>query len=360
MIGMYRCYFPGGNTPDGFVSYYGDILSQEEASRIFCIKGGPGTGKSTFMKQIGHHYLNNGMDVDFLKCSSDPASLDGIVIKEKRAAIIDGTKPHVIDPINPGAVDEIINLGAFLDENKLRKNKNIIINLNQEISETFEHAYIYLKCAEVLYNHVSNIYKKYISEERIFNYLLSLSLPQSKDRIGKRKRYFGSSLTSAGSVNELSILSKDISNIYLLELPFGFKATTSIKVLSQRIINQGYDIEELYCPMFPRETAEHIISQEADIAVFTSNEFHSNELFDDNKVKDIIKIETKPVSDIDKGKIDEIEKESKRNIEKALSILHTAKKLHDDLENYYIEAMDFSAMKDIKNIILSKIDKLTG
>ena len=87
MAGKYRYYFPGGNTPEGFVSYYRDIMPQSEAARIFCIKGGPGTGKSTLMKQIGEHYIDEGMDVDLLKCSSDPASLDGIVIKNYTAEL---------------------------------------------------------------------------------------------------------------------------------------------------------------------------------------------------------------------------------------------------------------------------------
>ena len=47
--GRIRHMFPGGNTSQGFFSYYDYILGQEEANRIICIKGGPGVGKSTFM-----------------------------------------------------------------------------------------------------------------------------------------------------------------------------------------------------------------------------------------------------------------------------------------------------------------------
>ena len=165
MTGKYRYFFPGGNTPDGFVSYYRDILYQNEAARIFCIKGGPGTGKSTFMKEIGNYYLNKGYNVDFLKCSSDPDSLDGIVVKDKRTAIIDGTKPHVTDPLNPGAVDEIIDLGVLIDRDKICKDREVIVGLNEEISETFEYAYGYLKCAKILLEQKNKILKKYVSEK---------------------------------------------------------------------------------------------------------------------------------------------------------------------------------------------------
>ena len=42
--GIIKHVFPGGNTTKGFYSYYDYILGQEEATRIICIKGGPGVG----------------------------------------------------------------------------------------------------------------------------------------------------------------------------------------------------------------------------------------------------------------------------------------------------------------------------
>ena len=108
-----RHYFPGNNTPLGFFSYYGHILGQREANRIICIKGGPGTGKSTFIRKIAGHFAAKGEPIDYLHCSADENSLDGIVLKDKKVAIIDGTSPHMTDPVTPGAVDKIINLGEF-------------------------------------------------------------------------------------------------------------------------------------------------------------------------------------------------------------------------------------------------------
>ncbi len=92
--GRIRHMFPGGNTPQGFFSYYQYILGQEEATRIFVIKGGPGVGKSTFMKKIGFAMLENGYDVEFMHCSSDNNSLDGVVIPSVGVALLDGTAPH--------------------------------------------------------------------------------------------------------------------------------------------------------------------------------------------------------------------------------------------------------------------------
>jgi hypothetical protein len=155
MTGKVRHYFPGNNTPEGFFSYYDYILKQWEADKIWCIKGGPGVGKSTFMRKIGETMLNEGHDVDFLHCSSDSDSLDGIVLRDKKIAMVDGTRPHIVDPINPGAVDTIINLGEFWNEMEIRKNRITLINTNEQLKSIFSYAYNYLAAAEKMYDNVS-------------------------------------------------------------------------------------------------------------------------------------------------------------------------------------------------------------
>ena len=134
-----RDLFPGGNTSKGFYSFYRYILTQEDANKIICLKGGPGTGKSSFMKKIGAYFLDLGYSLEYHHCSSDNNSLDGLVIKELNVAILDGTSPHVVDPITPGAVDEIANLGIALDMDVLSKNKKELISINKEIGKTFKH-----------------------------------------------------------------------------------------------------------------------------------------------------------------------------------------------------------------------------
>lgn len=95
MKGKIRHLFPGGNTSKGFYSFYHYIISQDTARRKICIKGGPGTGKSTLMKSIGTFFNDKGYDIEYHHCSSDNNSLDGIVIKQLNIALLDGTAPHV-------------------------------------------------------------------------------------------------------------------------------------------------------------------------------------------------------------------------------------------------------------------------
>lgn len=146
-----RHYFPGGNTTRGFFfSYYDHILTQEEATRIICLKGGPGVGKSTYMKRIGKAMEEKkGFEVEYMHCSSDPNSLDGVVMPQIKVALLDGTAPHVVDPKNPGAVDEIIHLGDYWNEEGIRKNRDQILLVNKAVGKLFGRAYRYLKAAKL-------------------------------------------------------------------------------------------------------------------------------------------------------------------------------------------------------------------
>ena len=61
--GYVRKVFPGGNTAYGFFSFY-DYIAPPDANKIFVIKGGPGVGKSTFMRKIAEAVRSRGYDVD--------------------------------------------------------------------------------------------------------------------------------------------------------------------------------------------------------------------------------------------------------------------------------------------------------
>ena len=108
-------YFLGANTPDGFVSLYDQLETGVPAERIWYIKGGPGNGKSTFMKTLAAAAEAAGESVEMVFCSGDPASLDAVVLRKKRTVYVDATSPHVREPAIPGAVGRYLDLSAFYE-----------------------------------------------------------------------------------------------------------------------------------------------------------------------------------------------------------------------------------------------------
>lgn len=143
-------YFIGANTSAGFVNYTDEILCG--LKKVYIIKGGPGTGKSTFMKRLVSYAGEHGLKTEQYFCSSDSTSLDGVVLRDAGIGIIDGTPPHSADPRYPGAREEIIDFGAFWDTRLLEAQSETIKSLSDRKSGLFATAYKYLSVCRSIRN----------------------------------------------------------------------------------------------------------------------------------------------------------------------------------------------------------------
>lgn len=117
---MTDTYFLGANTPEGFRSEYGTLQRDRRIRRLLIIKGGAGCGKSTLMKSLGDRAEEYGWETERILCSSDPDSLDGLVIPELGLALVDGTAPHVVEPRLCGCGANYLNLGRYYREELLQ------------------------------------------------------------------------------------------------------------------------------------------------------------------------------------------------------------------------------------------------
>lgn len=93
-------FFLGANTPQGFVSRFDQLADPSDGWREFIIKGGPGTGKSTLMKRVAKAFEPESSQIEWIHCSSDVESLDGVIIHDQKISIADGTPPQENDPFS--------------------------------------------------------------------------------------------------------------------------------------------------------------------------------------------------------------------------------------------------------------------
>lgn len=355
--GKIKEIFLGGNTSLGFFSYYDYILEQGDANKIVVIKGGPGVGKSTFMKKIGQEAVERGLDVELMHCSSDNNSLDGVLIAEKKIAFVDGTAPHIVDPKNPGAVDEILNLGEYWNEDGIRENKDLIINCNTEIGRTFNRAYKYLRAARALYDDTKIINERAMSKEKL-NAISQELICDIFDRDGisikegKERKLFASSITPNGLVNYLHTILPN-NKVYKVKGQNGTGTEELLIKIKNAAIERGYSVESYYCAFNP-EKLEHLVIFDKNIAFTTTNEYHNTS------------VESEEVIDLDQYLDEDILKENEKDlyfnkfefdklIERAITTIKRAKILHDELEEYYIPNMNF---EDINVCYKKTIEKI--
>lgn len=355
--GKIKHVFPGGNTSLGFFSNFNYILDLEETVKMILIKGGPGVGKSTFMKKIGYAMLEKGYDIELMHCASDSNSLDGVVIPELGYALIDGTAPHVLDPKYPGAVDEIINFGDFWNEDGIRVHKEDIINDTKAAGKFSSRAYRYLKAALSVYEDSAVIYdwalhkgELNILASELVEELFKDKTPARKE--GKQRCLFASAITPEGFRNYLdSIIT--VGKVYEIKGRLGTGEEKLLEKIKNAAIEKGYNVEAYYCAFKP-DKLEHLVIPGIDAAFTTSNAYHRSKVKKQSSI-DMQQYLDREVLDEYSDCLHQNQEEFDNLLSIALLNISKAKAIHDRLETYYIPYIDFKAIDLCFEKTLAKI-----
>lgn len=354
MKGKIRKIFPGANTSNGFYSYF-DYIIPKDVNRIFCLKGGPGVGKSSLMKKVARDFSERGYDVEVFPCSSDPSSLDAVVVKKLKIVLLDATAPHVVDPKIPGAIDEIVNFGDFWNVDNLEKNKEEVVECNKEIGECFQRAFKYLKAAEPIFYDIESKnmdmmdfgkLNKFTDEfmEEIFKGI------ENKDELSDPRHLFGTAITPIGHIDYSDSLLQDARKVYYLDGKIGYGKTTFLKRIYDKAILKGLKVEVFHYPLIP-EKIESIMIIDLRIAITTSSLFKDKDAINLGEFIDKEKIDNhKEEVEVDEKILDEL-------INYAISNLKKAKSNHDIIESYYIPNMDFDKVNQLKEELIERILK---
>ena len=135
-------FFLGANSGNGFYSLYNNFANSE-GDFLYLIKGGPGSGKSCFMRKIAAKAEKLGLDVEYILCSGDPESLDGIYIPALKTGFADATAPHIIEPRLFGFDSCYVDLGEFCS----RTESKHIAEYTAIYKAMYETAYAFLSAA---------------------------------------------------------------------------------------------------------------------------------------------------------------------------------------------------------------------
>jgi len=356
-----RHMFLGSNSSEGFFSSFQYILSQKEANKIICIKGGPGTGKSFMLKKVGNHFKEKGYTVEFHHCSSDVDSLDGILIKELKVAMIDGTAPHSIDPKTPGAVDEILDLAKYLDEDKIRGEKERIMDISKEVSLYFNRAYKYLRASRVVFEDLESLNKLALNVSKlnlIKEDLKHKLLPMNVSGVGTSRHLFATAFTPTGIETFVDTLYKGYNTVYLLKGDAGTGSREVLKYIYEEAIKRDLYVEAFHDPFIP-ERLEHILLPHLSIALLTCNEINK-EYFKENLTDVELQIDMNTI--LNKDILNKYESEIKYSedifyelLSKALNILSEVKVIRNTLEDIYISSMNFKEIDTIYENIITEI-----
>ncbi len=328
-------YFAGANTRKGFVSLFDETFS--DCEKLYIIKGSSGCGKSTMMKKIAHSATEKGLEVDYIHCSADPGSLDGIIIPKLKVAVADGTSPHLLDVKYPCVRETIINLGDFWDSSKLLPQREKIISLTDQKSLCYRNAYKSLYAVGNTLDIATDILKSCLSLDKLYNYAFKLTEKFTSTKNGNRKQIFATSFSREG-FKTLKVF-ENIDTLYRIS---GKGSEILLSAIEKIAIEENRDCIVAYSPIDPKTTeaiyfpygnvlitnSERLIYEKAKTTkTFSTSRFVDNEKLSSYKIR-----------------LGGMEKLYKELLTDAKNHLEQAKNFHDQIENIYISAMDFQSV----------------
>ena len=354
MADTYQKFFLGANSADGFISHFSDSYIPGEW-KAYIIKGGPGSGKSSFMKYIAAKATDRGYTVILTPCSSDPQSLDGVIIEELKTVILDGTAPHVVEPSLPGACENIINLGEFWDSEKLfshaeevrqtaNRNARLHKTVSAYLSATGEVMKDNLKIARSCTDRAATL--------KFARRTVKKYLPEKAGSKTEFVRFIGGT-TPEGFLSFSKTVTDFYRNIIVIDDKYGAASGEIMKYLRAAAIQSGYGIITLKNPILPSELIDHILIPELSLAFVTENDLikfdtdsrriHARRFTDNRSLRAY------------KARMLFNRRVSNELLKGAIYTLKKAKAVHDELEKYYIESMDFNSLTRFAECFAEKL-----
>ena len=336
-----KAFFAAANSGNGFQNFYHQVFSGEQLERRYLIKGGPGTGKSTFMRYLAKLATDEGIEVERYLCSSDPDSLDALVLAG-RFAVMDATSPHCVDTELAGARDELLDLGAFWSSDGLRRRFEDIKQLSKKKKESYSTAYRFLNAAMTLDDCARAIGERYVDWDKMRKtvHRIAKKIPDG-DRY-ELKIGICDSIGMRGRVR-LDTYERLANEIYFIEDYFHAGAAF-LSLLIEEAREKRNSIRVSYAPLNPAYPDAVLFEKEGVTFVLCDGENAKNGSI-------IIKMKRFVDFDIQKEKKDDIKRakveyRNARRISEGLicsatEALSFAGEYHFELEKIYKDQMDF-------------------
>ena len=350
-------FFLGANTPGGFFSLFDELYMPKNGWKLYIIKGGPGTGKSTLMKKIAAEAERRGHYCERIFCSSDPASLDGVIIPALKVSVADGTAPHVLEPKYPGVSERIVDLGRFRSDARLREHAAEIIRLTDENKEMHAACTRYLNAAGAAGQDLMQIVADALDAEKLegfVGHLAQRELGGVAGGEGKAQRRFLSAVTPEGVRTFYETADALCEKRIVLHDDIGLASGIITAALCDIALANGCRVIKCLCPLAPERKIDHLIFPELGLGVFTSNPRHP---FPHENAKNVqcVRFFSKNEMRLHKNRVRFTRRAQGEMLNEALKYQEKAKALHDALERYYIDAMDFDSLAEYSERLIRRI-----
>ncbi|MFA5657909.1 MAG: ATPase [Oscillospiraceae bacterium] len=349
-------YFLGCVSPDGFTTHFDKKIAGEK-NFTYILKGGAGTGKSSLMKKIALKFSDKD-EITVHRCSSDPDSLDAVVLNNAGVIVVDGTAPHVFEPVYAGVKQKIINLGDFWDSEKLTQNSEGIIASTKECLRWHKRCKSFVSALSSLNSDTYSIALESLDFPKLDAYIARLSKKLfQKGKTGEGKTVY--SQLSAMTPNGYMTLSDTFcgyKKIYSLNDGCFSGSDAFLRELATVAVSKGYTVIVSECTLLSSKVFEHMLIPEISTAFINSSPINGI-LLPDADIINFKRFYDKGFLAHKKQRLSFNRKASQDLTAEAAAALKNAKSIHDEIEKYYIEAMDFIGINALTDKLIGEIEE---
>ena len=260
------------------------------------------------------------------------------------------TPSHVIEPKYPGAFEQLVDLSGCWDTHKLFESRQPLMVLSARISRCHEHACRFLSAAGSLLGDTYRLALDAVSVQKVQKAARRIADGEfrgGKPQRGKETIRFLSAVTNLGQVQfgETALLLCD--RIYTIEDNLGAVSRLFLNVIRSEALGAGFDIISCYCPLSPFEKLEHVFIPSLRIGFMTVSDTHSAVTDDPYKVIRSRRFTDSEALSHARKRIAFNRKTASQMLDQTARLLAEAKSLHDELEEYYRDAMDFDKVDQV-------------
>ena len=348
-------YFLASNSCEGFISRFDRSYSPENNWKAYIIKGGPGTGKSSFMKYMTLKADEKGIERILCPCSSDPDSLDAVIFPTLKTVIMDGTSPHIVDPKYPGVCETILNFGEFWNVEKFNGKTSKIIETTNKNKALHNYASGYINVIGTLLEDSIKIAKTGVDKEKAEKTAERICKKFIPNHIGKPYEWerFLTGITPKGVVFYGNSVMETCENRVIIRDNYGCVADIIMQKVRQYALNRGYEIVTVRNPFLPSLFIDHIIIPELSFCV--AREYEYQHFYCDSRRIHSARFENINILQKNSKRLKFNQKAIKSLLIATCEVLAEAKSVHDQMEKYYIEAMDFEKLTEFANQFADKL-----
>ena len=265
-------FFLGTTTAAGFFGCFSQLQTQE-GLHLYLLKGAPGCGKSTLLRRL---CARAGQPVQCIHCCSDPASLDGVIFSAQKAAVLDATPPHSVEPAAPGAGETVISLYDALNEDYLRPRQLEITAWAVKGKELRRQAARYVGSAAGLLSDNRRIAAGCADFVRVRRYVHRLAgrLIPRENAHGTEQVRFVSGITPDGMIFYKDTLSALAKTLYVFHDNYGAVSRLAMELLRQEALCRGQRVITCRCALHPESKIDHLLLPDLGLGFLTSNPWH--------------------------------------------------------------------------------------